>query len=541
MPDAAIDSPRPSLVAADGSPWRLPTWAILIAPVLAAILVIIATRHDPLLSPDSITYLSVADHIRAGHGLTDFTDKPLAVFGPVYPLLLSPGGRSLIWATIVGVASIAIGSALMGRLLHHRVRPVVALAGALAFGASQGFVRMASVVWSEAPYAAISLATLVVLSRRSITTRVAAIGGVLAGIGFLTRYAGIGLVATGVVMIAASAWRADDRAMLIRRVGAFVGGAIAISSLWVIRNLVQTGQPLGPRFEGGTTEPLSRTLRLALIGTGHIVVGDGWSETAKARIGTAVLVGIALLVGLAVRSRKATVLDVGIAAFALTSFVVPIIARRATANDIELRVMSPMLIPVIYLACVTFDRMCTLRSLVFAGTALLGWWMYQGVAFAARFPDLAPGGAGYKAQFAPQLYDVIDALPDDARILTNNPQRVWWFTDREPTSMGFTRPRPGNSHYPLDAHDTVQEACSGHAYLAWFDSLQNAGASPDERRPDLAALVDLQLVDSVPGGALYVLAPLDTTTCGPTIADSSTPAPNTSGPNTTAPDISEER
>ena len=55
------------------------------APLLAAALVLIATRHDPLLSPDSITYLSAADHVRAGHGLTDFTGKPLAVFGPVYP------------------------------------------------------------------------------------------------------------------------------------------------------------------------------------------------------------------------------------------------------------------------------------------------------------------------------------------------------------------------------------------------------------------------------------------------------------------------
>ena len=133
--------------------------------MVAAALVLIATRHDPLLSPDSITYLSAAQHVRSGHGLTDFTGKPLAVFGPVYPLLLSPGGRSLAWATVVGMVSIAAGSALMGLLLHRRVRPIVALAGALAFGASQGFVHMASVVWSEAPYAAIALATLVVLKR----------------------------------------------------------------------------------------------------------------------------------------------------------------------------------------------------------------------------------------------------------------------------------------------------------------------------------------------------------------------------------------
>jgi hypothetical protein len=498
---------------------QIPAWMVAVPAVLAAVLVMIATRADPLLSPDSITYLSVADHVRAGHGMTDFTGKPLAVFGPVFPLLLAPGGRSLVWATIVGAASIAAGSVLIGVLMSRRVRPAMAVAAALAFAASQGFVRMASVVWSEAPYAAIALGTLVVLSRRPITDRTAAIGGLLAGLGFLTRYAGVGLVATGAVMIVASAWRADQRTVLMRRVTAYGAGAVGISSLWIIRNLVETGQPLGPRFEGGATEPLSRTIKLAFIGTGHIVAGDGWSELAKERIGIAVVIGIAVLLLLAVHSRREVTLDLGMAAFALTSLVVPIVARRATANDIELRVMSPMLIPVIYVAVVTFDRICTRRAVVVAGAALLGWWMYQGVAFATRFTDLAPGGAGYRPQFAPQLYDAIDALPDDARILTNNPQRVWWFTHREPTLMGFTRPRPGNSHYPLDADDTVQEACSGRAYLAWFDSLQNAGASPAERRPDLVALVDLQLEVSVPRGELYRLAPLDPTRCRPAAGD----------------------
>ena len=488
---------------------------MLAAPALAAVLVLIATRHDPLLSPDSITYLSAADHVRAGRGLTDFTGKPLAVFGPVFPLLLAPGGRSLVWATVVGATSIAAATALMAMLLHRRIRPITALAGAFAFGASQGFVRMASTVWTEAPYAAIALAMLVVLSRWPITARTATLGGLLAGVGFLTRYAGVGLIATGAVMVAASAWRAADRTVLMQRLAAFASAALGISAVWVIRNLIKSGQPLGPRFEGGATEPLTRTIRLALIGTGHIVVGDGWSESARARIGTAIVIALVLLAALALHSRRNPTLDLGLAAFAITSLVVPIIARRATASDIELRVMSPMLVPVIYFATVTLDRLCTKRSTTVVGVALLGWWMYQGVAFAARLPDLAPGGAGYKRQFAPQLYDTIDALPADARILTNNPQRVWWFTHREPTLMGFTRPRPGNSYYPLDAVHTVLEACSGHAYLAWFDSLQNSGASPAERRPDLAALVDLQLESSVPGGDLYRLAPLDASACRP--------------------------
>ena len=57
--------------------------------------------------------------------------------------------------------------------------------------------------------------------------------------------------------------------------------------------------------------------------------------------------------------------------------------------------------------------------------------MYQGVAFAARF-SFAPG-SGLQAAVLTQLYGAIDKLPADTRILTSNPQRVWWFTDPEPT------------------------------------------------------------------------------------------------------------
>ncbi|MGZ4741214.1 MAG: hypothetical protein ACXVLM_18420 [Ilumatobacteraceae bacterium] len=508
MPEAATG---PS--TARSANWRMPRWAVVVPSLMAAALVFIATRHDPLLSPDSITYLSVADHVRAGHGLTDFTLKPLAVFGPIYPLLLSPGGRSLVWATIVGAVAIGAATALMWTVLRQRVRPTVAIAGALALGASQGLVRIASVVWSEAPYAAISLTAIALLSRKSFTTRTAAIGGLIAGVGFLTRYAGIGLIVTGFVMVVASAWRDHDRDSLIKRTAAFSGGAIAISALWIVRNLIETGQPLGPRFEGGAVEPLSTTIRLAFSGTGNIVIGDGWSSTATARFGAAILVAIVIVAGLALRGRRSIILDVGMLAFALTSFVVPIVARRFTANDIELRVMSPMLIPVVYFATVMLNRLCTARAAAVVGAAAFGWWIYQGAAFAVRFPDLSTGSSGYKPQFSPQLYDVIDALPADATVLTNSPQRVWWFTDREPTLFAFTRPRPGNSHYPLDADHTVAQACSGHAYLAWFDGLQNAGDGPAERRPDLLKLVDLQPQRSVPGGELYLLAPHDPSKC----------------------------
>ena len=65
-----------------------------------------------------------------------------------------------------------------------------------------------------------------------------------------------------------------------------------------------------------------------------------------------------------------------------------------------------------------------------------------------------------------------------------------------------------------NAAETVHEACTGRTYLAWFNGLLNAGIGPRERRPDLAQLVDLELQTSVPGGQLYLLKPLDPSTCG---------------------------
>lgn len=487
-------------------------WPVATIAAIAGALVVIATRHDPVLSPDSITYLSGAAHLHRFDGLVDFTLKPLTVFGPVYPLLLAIGGRSLVWAKVVGVAAIAAATVLAWVLLRDRVCPVIALGAAAALGVSQGLVRMASVVWSETTYAAIALATLIVLTRPRLTTRLIVVGGLLAGAGFLTRYAGVGLIVAGATIVLVASWSAD-RTLILRRLATYGAAAFAPIVVWVVRNAAETGQPLGSRFEGGVHESITETVRLALVGTGHIVIGDGWSETGRARLGAAIVIGLTILAAIALRSRRALAADAGMAMLAATSFVVPIVARHITANDIELRVMSPMLIPIVYFVAVTFDRIDARRVAIVCGAAVLGWWCYHGIAFAARFPDYIEGSSGYKPQYAPQLYDVVDALPPDAVVMTNNPQRVWWFTGREPTLFGFTRPRPGNSHYPLDAAHTLAEACTGRAYLAWFDGLQNAGGGPGERRPDLTAIVDLQRVQSVPGGELYFLVPRDASSC----------------------------
>ena len=45
------------------------------ASVACGLLVIVATRRAPHLSPDSMTYLSAAEHLRSGLALSDFTGE----------------------------------------------------------------------------------------------------------------------------------------------------------------------------------------------------------------------------------------------------------------------------------------------------------------------------------------------------------------------------------------------------------------------------------------------------------------------------------
>ena len=352
-----------------------------------------ATRHDPVLSPDSVSYLSTAAHLRSGQGFTEFTGQPLTVFGPVLPMLLAAGGRSLLWARLVGATAVAGSTWLMFVLLGRRVRPLAAVLAAVAFGLSQGLIRVGSTVWSETPFILIALAALVVLTAEPLSERRAAFGGLLCGLGFLTRYAGVGLIITGACVVvsvmltsAASGGRrslgdveperwvpADVGARVepgvgvgfgpgvgagiagrrtLRMLAIHLGAAVGVCAIWIVRNLIETGEALGPRFSGGSSDSLEVLLRRTSDSVGELIFGNQASPRFDHFGGLAVLILLTVAAVVALIKRPFRTLDIAAAIFALTSLAIPIAARRMTASDIEFRVLSPLLIPVVYFAAI---------------------------------------------------------------------------------------------------------------------------------------------------------------------------------------------
>ena len=439
----------------------------------------------------------------------------MTVFGPIYPLLLSVGGASLFWARIVGVVAFGASACMVFYLLRERANSLIGAAGAIAFGASVGLIRVASTVWSEMPYIAISLVSMAVVCRKAPSRRILVLAGVAAGCGFLTRYAGVGLILAGGVALAMDGGVSARQRW--RRAVVFLFAAGVPISVWVVRNLIRSGEALGPRFEGGTTEDAATLFRRPLRAVGELLLGERVSAHQQDVVGLAaigfVLASTTIAIGRSPTRRRP--MDIAMGMYGLGCVLVPLIARTITSNDIEFRVMSPFMVSLVYFAALAVGSVARTSTLRALGVAALVWWMVIGVGGALHFPDRLAGSAGSRQSFSAELYDVIDQLDPLAQVLTNSPQRVWWQSRREPILFAFTRARPGNSHYPLSAAETLQQACTGNAYLAWFDRLQNAGQGPEERRPDLVAAIELRIVREVSGGTLFALAPRSRATCAP--------------------------
>lgn len=482
--------------------------------LVAAAVVLIATRDDPVLSADSITYLSTAEHLRAGDGYRDFTGEPLTHFPPVFPVLLAVGGRSLAWAALIGAAAAAVTAALLVGILAARVRLSAAIAGGALYVLAQAVVRTEQTVWSEGPYVALSLAVIAVLGREPLRAGRAAGAGLLAGLGFLTRYAGAGLVATGLVMVVVAA--RGDRRITVRNGGAYLAASGGLGAMWVARNVAATGEPLGPHFRGGAGDSLDTLVDLQVIALGRLLIdldASGWATQPAGAVALVFLLGATMAVAL---QRRRNVVDVGMAAYALTSIVLPIVSRAIAGTHVEARIMFPAMIPLVYFLVVAADG--RLRAPVGRALATLvgAAWVTAGLAAAWTAPDRLAGSAADPEPFSPQLYEHVAALADDSAVLTNNPWRVWWQTGHDPVEFAFTRPTPGNSHFPLSGAEIVSRACAGPTYLAWFPELQNAnGGTPFQIRPDLVVSVGLDRVESVDdGGELFRVVALDPGTCG---------------------------
>jgi hypothetical protein len=143
------------------------------------------------------------------------------------------------------------------------------------------------------------------------------------------------------------------------------------------------------------------------------------------------------------------------------------------------------------------------RVLAVGAVALLGWSIAWSIHRVAAGADVA-----YR-EASPSSEDVrraLEVLPPHARVLSNDPWRIYIAARRQPVFLAPMKIRPSFSHRPVHVREVTQASCSRSLYLLWFDS------SPTTFHRSVRALegrTQLVLTNErrVDGGTLYAIQP----------------------------------
>ena len=233
--------------------------AILLAAFLgAAHLLIRTSNYGPELNHDSWTYISVAENIAAGDGLKDWLQRAHVSSGPLYPLLVASFGVLGFDPVSIGRFLNIIGFGLIilitGYQLRHHIRhSFLAVIGSVAVMTSYGMTEFSSHLMTETSYILFSLLALVQMWTflESDNHRVAplVLSAVFTSLAMATRYIGISLIITGVILILS-----EKKFVLryrLKYIMLYSSIPITLFGIWLTRNwlLVETLTRDDTKFE----------------------------------------------------------------------------------------------------------------------------------------------------------------------------------------------------------------------------------------------------------------------------------------------------
>lgn len=328
--------------------------------LLGALHVLIRSFHSgPNLDRelDSLIYVSVADSLVIGDGITTFSGHSSALWPPFYSIsiaLIGLLGMDSVYAGLL-VNAVAFGFVTLGTgiwLRQYTGSHVLAIGGAVTVMTSYTLTWLSSNVLSESLFICLTLLALAQLGRfiQSENYRQSAIiwSAIFAALAAVTRYMGITIILAAVILILA-----HTRLSLSRRLkyaAVYCGISIAPLISWMIRNWLVIGHPIGNRSASS-----SRTITLADILRQIGDVFDLWlfSENSPGWLGVLLVTVVGLMVVVMIRIGLVRQLrNLGpilpfalfIVVYLLVFAIVFPFASWASVHD---RYISPVYVPVI--------------------------------------------------------------------------------------------------------------------------------------------------------------------------------------------------
>ncbi len=150
---------------------RLPTRIAFLTflSLYPAVMVLLATRRGPGISPDSVVYVSAARNFAHRGEMVDFLGLPLTLWPPGLPWLLGVFERAEIDSQTAAVG-INVMSASLTVLLTYALAnavldsPALALLAATVVSTSASTVRVYAMLWTEPLFTVLTLSALLLLT-----------------------------------------------------------------------------------------------------------------------------------------------------------------------------------------------------------------------------------------------------------------------------------------------------------------------------------------------------------------------------------------
>jgi hypothetical protein len=519
--------------------------SLLLLAATGTFLVLRATPEGLGLSDDSIAYIAGARSLLAGNGYREVwlaTNQPVTHFPPGFSSALAFVGLfgfdPLRGARFVNALLFGLNVGLLG-ILAWRMTPSLTAGLVLAalFVLNGDLLQVHTVAMSEPLFIFLSLLAFwmfdLYFERPPSSVGRGIAGewwwlvacGVFAGMAYLTRYAGLALVATFIVAICVlrTSWRKRFTSIAI-----FLAGFFPLAFAWTIRNQIVADNATNRAFAWHpiTTENLRTGLR---VFTDFLVPVAEWYKGIVKQVGA--MEGITILILGAVvvwvivqawryisKPRQASELERGgkesrevitfTTALYLLAYLASIVASMTmfdAATKFKLRILAPVFV-------------CLLILLVYLGiwlrkknhvVVVLLTFVFLGFSFYKQTITISAwskSGLGY-ASF--QWYDseamaFLRELPDDVAIFTNEPGAVYLYTGRGALVLpsGYDSARAETIDGFEEGVTRMQnEINAGTAVLVIFDHGENISN-------DVVALSEgLYLAHKSTGDSIYTQEP----------------------------------
>ncbi|MCB2203134.1 hypothetical protein KQI65_00180 [bacterium] len=237
--------------------WLNSVSALALLPVLAAavLVVLLILKAGASFTTDSFGYLTISRHLVEDASFTDYLGVPVTVWPPLLPLFLAllrlvglsePDQLAAVLNSISYIVSAGLGSWLLWNALQEEDRVHASWMSIPLLLLSSPLVVISLWFLSEPLFIAFTILFFTVALRFSAKgANSVPLMGITAAAAMMTRYAGISLLVTGVILLLLFEETLRSR---IRKVLIFSVTAVLPLILWVLRNYMVSATLTGPRL-----------------------------------------------------------------------------------------------------------------------------------------------------------------------------------------------------------------------------------------------------------------------------------------------------